>query len=91
MKGLAAELGYGKDHIVLHCDSQSAIYLVKPQVFHERSKYIDVRVHFIRDIVSSGAVKVQKISTDENPADMLTKAVSSSKYNHCLELVKLIN
>jgi hypothetical protein len=45
----------------------------------EKSKHIDIRYHFIRDIIEKGLVKVCKISTDNNPADMMTKHVSVAK------------
>ena len=44
-------------------DSQSAIYLTKDQMFHERTKHINVRYHYIRDVIAQGDIKVCKIST----------------------------
>jgi len=90
MRGLVAELGYVQKKVIVFCDNQSAIHLAKHQVFHERSKHIDVRMHFVRDIVSSGEVEIQKISTDHNPADVLTKSVPSNKLCHCMELVQVM-
>ena len=55
--------------------SQSAIHLIKNQRFHESTKHIDIRFHFIRDVVEEGAIKVEKVITDDNDADMLTKIV----------------
>ena len=70
-------------------DSQSAIYLVKNQVYHARTKHIDVRYHFVREIIEEGEVLVQKIKTDDNLADMLTKVVTTIKFNHCLDLINI--
>ena len=47
----------------------------RSDVFHERTKYIDVKYHYIRDFISQGKLKVCKISTHDNPADMMTKPV----------------
>ncbi|KAK1693822.1 hypothetical protein QYE76_010519 [Lolium multiflorum] len=58
---------------------QSAIYLTKDQMFHERTKHIDVKYHYVRDIVAQGKLKVCKISTHDNPADMMTKPVPISR------------
>ena len=56
-------------------------------MFHERTKHIDVRYHFVREIIASGDIIVSKIGTCDNPADMLTKLLPISKFEHCLDLV----
>ena len=61
----------------------------KHQVFHERSKHIDVRMHFIRDEIQKGEVGVVKISIEHNAADMLTKSLPDMKFSYCMELVGL--
>eukprot|EP01018_Ginkgo_biloba_P017975 Gb_10802 [translate_table: standard] len=60
--------------MMIYCDNQSCIKLSKNPVFHDRSKHIEIRYHFIRDYVQRGAVEIQYISTDEKVADILTKA-----------------
>uniref|UniRef100_A0ACD5ZUM4 Uncharacterized protein n=1 Tax=Avena sativa TaxID=4498 RepID=A0ACD5ZUM4_AVESA len=57
LKSLFAELCGDDSCITLFCDSQSAIYLTKDQMFHERTKHIDVKYHFVRDIVAQGKLK----------------------------------
>ena len=49
-------------------------------VFHDRSKHIEMKYHFIRDLVQRGALKLQYIRTDEQIADILTKSLTSSKF-----------
>jgi hypothetical protein len=49
-------------------------------VFHDRSKHIEISYHFIRDYVLRGDVKLQYISTDEQIADILTKALLKGKF-----------
>ena len=56
-------------------------------MYHERTKHIDVRFHFVRDIVEKEEVEIVKVHTSENPADMLTKSVPVSKFRHCLDLL----
>ena len=89
IKGMAAEFEVEQDAVTIHCDSSSALCLARHQVFHERSKHIDVRLHFIRDEVEKGNAKVVKISTLHNPADMLTKALPKEKFEHCKELINV--
>lgn len=56
-------------------------------MFHAKTKHIDIKHHFIRDIVAQGQVFMRKIHTDDNPVDMLTKLLSVTKFNYCLYLV----
>ena len=58
-------------------------------MFHERTKHVDVRYHFIRENVVDGLIKIEKIATENNPTDMGTKTLSLSKFKHCLELLKI--
>lgn len=58
---------------------------MKNQRFHERTKHIDVRFHFIRD-VEEVTIKVVKVITDDNAEDMLTKIVPLAKFAHCKDL-----
>ncbi|CAN1802350.1 Retrovirus-related Pol polyprotein from transposon TNT 1-94 [Linum perenne] len=87
LKGLYAEFPGDSSCITIFCDSQSAICLTKDQMYHERSKHIDVRYHYIRWVIAEGKVKVTKISTHDNPADMMTKAVPAAKFELCSSLV----
>ena len=89
LKGLVSELGMNQKSVTVFCDSQSALCLTKNQGFHERTKHIDVRFHFIRDIAEQGLVNVSKISTKDNPADMLTKPISKVKFKQCLNLINV--
>ena len=56
-------------------------------MFHERTKHIDVRYHFIQGFIAEGSIKVRKISTRNNPADMMTKHVPTSKFELCSSLI----
>ena len=87
--GLVKVLGIEQGVVQLHCDSQSAIYLAKNKVYHARTKYINVRFHKIRELITSGQILLQKIHTSENATDMLTKPVTSDKFKHCLYLLNV--
>jgi hypothetical protein len=64
------------------CDNQSCIKMTKNPVFHDRSKHIEIRYHYIRDMVQRRALKLQYISTDEQVADVLTKPLSRVKFEY---------
>ena len=73
---LLAELrGEEAGAINLKIDNQSTIALSRNPVFHDRSKHIDVRYHFIRECVEENRVQIQSIGTSEQLADILTKAL----------------
>ena len=78
--------------IPVSCDNQSMIKLAKNPVFHARTKHIEVCHHFVRECVLRGEIKLDYISTDVNPADILTKALPRHKFEilrHKLGLVSL--
>lgn len=83
MKKFLQEIGFKQDHYILFCDSQSAIHLAKNSSFHARSKHIDVRYHWIRDVLNSKLLQLEKISTEDNGADMLTKVLPKEKIDVC--------
>ena len=61
-------------------DNEFAIALSKNPVFHDRSKHIDVRYHFIRECVEDGRVKTESIGTADQLADILTKALGHEQF-----------
>jgi hypothetical protein len=65
---------------ILKMDSQSAIALSKNLVFHDRSKHIDIRFHFIRECVGDGKVDIEHVCTEEQIADILTKPLTCERF-----------
>ena len=85
MKRFLHELGVRQERYVLFCDSQSAIHLSKNPTFYSRSKHIDLRYHWIRDVLENKELEVEKIHTSENGSDMLTKCIPSLKLEACCQ------
>ena len=56
-------------------DNKSAISLSKNPVFHDRSKHIEIRYHFIRECVEEGKIDIEYVRTDDQLADVLTRAL----------------
>jgi hypothetical protein len=65
-------------------DNQGAGQLSKNHMFHNRTKHVDIRHHFIREAVERGDIKVEYLPTDQMPADVLTKGLSSPEQNKCI-------
>ena len=84
---LVADLGINVEMPILHCDSQSAIQLAKNPVFHAKTKHVDVKYHFIREVLEDKLLQLAKVHTSENPADLLTKGLSSERFAHCRALM----
>jgi len=73
-------LGRDTEAVELRVDSKSALALAKNPVFHERSKHIRVRYHFIRDCLEEGSIKAGYINTNDQLADLLTKPLGRIKF-----------
>ncbi|GJV51798.1 retrovirus-related pol polyprotein from transposon TNT 1-94 [Tanacetum coccineum] len=89
LRGLLEELGVELNTVAVNCDNQGAIHLSWNHVFHERTKHINVRYHFIREVLEAKTVKVLKVGTEHNAAGALTKVVPRLKLQHCLELLSV--
>ena len=73
------ELSKKNDMAILYIDSQSSINVAKNSAFHSRTKHIHLKYHFIRSILEDGELKLENIHTSQNPADMITKVVTTHK------------
>jgi hypothetical protein len=91
MKKFLQELGFKQQQYVLFCDNQSTIHLAKNSSFHSRSKHIDVRYHWIRDTLNDKLLTLEKIHTDDNGSDMLTKALTREKLETCRSIAGMAN
>ena len=87
LKWFLQELGLKQDGYVVDSDSQSAIDLNKNSMYHARSNHIEVRYHWLRVLVEQQSFELEKIHTDWNPADMLTKVVSRKILKLCARLI----
>ncbi len=66
--------------IRLYADNIGAMFLAENASTSQRTKHIDVRYHFIRDLVQNGTIQIIFIKTTENDADIYTKNVSSEVF-----------
>nr|GEU40018.1 putative ribonuclease H-like domain-containing protein [Tanacetum cinerariifolium] len=73
------DYGFNLMNIKIYIDNESTICIVKNHVFHLKTKHIEIRHHFIRDAYEKKLTQVLKIHTDDNVADLLTKAFDVSR------------
>ncbi|GJY58501.1 hypothetical protein Tco_0458393 [Tanacetum coccineum] len=74
------DYGFNFMNTIIHIDNQSTICIIKNPVYHSKTKHIEIRHHFIRDCYEKKLIQVQKIHTDLNVADLLTKPFDGPRY-----------
>jgi hypothetical protein len=67
----------------ISCDNQSTIFLVKNPTYHSKTNHIVLQYHFVRDMVESNKVLLEKVDTLENIPYLLTMSVSVVKFSWC--------
>jgi len=84
LQGFLQEMGaHSEQKITIYCDNIGAGKLGKNPVFHARTKHIDIRHHFVREVLEEGKVEVEFIPTEEMVADILTKGLPREKHEWC--------
>ena len=88
LRALMAELGFPQSGpTALGEDNRGAIALAANDVIHDRSKHIDLHHHCIRELVSSGAVKLHPVPTKLMVADILTKPLSKFSFQKLRDML----
>lgn len=90
LQNLQCEITDGLYTIILYNDNQSAQKLLVNPVFHNKSKHIDIRFHFCKEIIDQNLVNVQYLCTADMPADLLTKSLGSIKHKAFVNAVGLV-
>ena len=65
----------------LYSDNEAAVKLTKTQTFHKRTRHIEHRYHYIRELTEQGMIQLQGITGKDNPSDILTKILPMSSVN----------
>lgn len=77
--------------IPLHMDNKGAIDLTTSDMQTRRSKHIDIRYHYTRDMAEQGIIHIKQIPTAEMVADGCTKPLGSEAHAHFIRLLGLQN
>ncbi|GJR80718.1 putative ribonuclease H-like domain-containing protein [Tanacetum coccineum] len=85
------DYGFNFMNTKIFIDNQSTICIVKNPVFHQRTKHIEIRHHFIRDANEKNLIQVLKIHTDENVADLLTKAFDGPRFEYLVVHIGMVD
>ncbi|GJX81220.1 putative ribonuclease H-like domain-containing protein [Tanacetum coccineum] len=85
------DYGFNFMNTKIFIDNQSTICIVKNPVFHQRTKHIEIRHHFIRDANEKNLIQVLKIHTDDNVADLLTKAFDGPRFAYLVVHIGMVD
>ena len=79
---MLTEYNVTQDVMTLFCDNLSAINISKNPIKHSRTKHIDIRHHFIRELVEDKVITLEHVSTENQLADIFTKALDASQFEN---------
>jgi hypothetical protein len=72
--------GVEQQKIPLYCDNQGAVRLAYNAEFHQRTKHVLVKYHYIRQKISEGKINLMYVPSDDQLADIFTKALTGPKF-----------
>lgn len=84
LRGILQIIGVETACTVLSNDCQSAHKMVKNPVITARSKHIDIRIHFVREVYEKGIIAIEYIPSQNMPADVLTKGLGATNHYKCI-------
>ena len=64
----------------LWCDNQSSIHISLSRVENQRTKHIEIHMHFIRRLIQDGLLRLEYLSTERKVADIFTKPLTSPRF-----------
>ncbi|GJY12297.1 putative ribonuclease H-like domain-containing protein [Tanacetum coccineum] len=85
------DYGFNFMNTKIYIDNESTICIVKNPVYHSKTKHIAIRHHFIRDAYEKKLIQVLKIYTNDNVANLLTKAFDVSRFQFLVVSIGMIN
>ena len=72
------------------CDNQICVKMTKNILFHDKTKHIEIRYHFIWDIVQKGALNIKYVSIEEQVAYVLTKPLACVKFEYFQDKIGVV-
>ena len=80
LRHLMRGLGMSTPPTVIHEDNQSAIAIAKNPQFHGRTKHVDIKYHFVRELVNNGSILLGYCASVDMLADLLTKGLAAPQH-----------
>jgi hypothetical protein len=80
-----------KEPTPIYCDNKSTIALSKNHIFHKRSKHIDTRYHFIRELVNKGEINLECCRFEDQLTNIFTKPLTKKQFKYLRENLRIVN
>ena len=80
MQKLLNDYGICQEHLTIYCDNTSAINISKNPIQYSRTKHIEIRHHFIKELIKDGTLTLEFIHTDDQKADSFTKSLDNKQF-----------
>jgi hypothetical protein len=82
LRHLLDELHHGvRQATIVYCDNVSSVYMSRNSVHHRRTKHIELDIHFVREKVALGELRVHPVPSDRQFVDIFTKGISSALHD----------
>ena len=91
MRQTLKDYGVTFDKVPLLCDNESAIKIAYNLVQHNKTKYIEIRHHFIRDHVTRGDIDLSYVGTQDQLADIFTKPLDEARFRELRHELNIID
>lgn len=78
---MMSDYGFEVERLTIFCDNISAINISKNPIKHSRTKHIDIRHHFIRELVEQRTLCLEYVETAKQLADIFTKSLDSVRFD----------
>ena len=82
MKQMLTDYGFDISSMTLFCDNMSDINISRNPVQHSRTKHIDIRHHFIQELVEEGTIIIDHVQTEHQKADLFTKPLDALRFDY---------
>ena len=90
-KLLAGLFGHMLEPTVIRCNNQSCVRMSVNPIHHDTTKHMEMRYHYVRDMVQRHAVELQFVPTDEQVANMLTKPLVRGKFEGFRKMLGIVD
>ena len=88
MQKLLLNYGIRQEHLTIYCDNTSAINISKNHVQYSRTKHIEIRHHFIQELVEDGKLTLEFIHINDQKADLFIKPLDSKRFEFLRQVKK---